>query len=91
MSDEPNIRAANDSLTCAVDKYLEDMGWDQPGMPVTDLVLVSVRRGFDANGGKSIANCITPTETSMPMILGMVGYAKLWAESLVNESLDSEE
>jgi hypothetical protein len=77
---------ADSDLVSAVESYFESLGWATPDMPITDVVVLAVRRGFDLEGGKANSVCIVPTETPVPMVLGMVRYAQEWCLNIVRES-----
>lgn len=79
--------SADSALIHAVETYVADQGWPREhDLILTDVLVVAVRRGFDSEGGKSQTITLTPTESSVPMLLGMTNYARLRMEKMVNES-----
>lgn len=78
---------ANDNeLTAAVERYIDQMGWTQSDLVLTDVLVVTVRHGFDRQGGKSVINVITPTDSMVPLLLGMSRYAGMRFEKTVMDS-----
>ena len=82
MVDTPESSA----LIAAVEAYVAAQGWPREDLVLTDVLVVAVRRGFDADGGKSHTTTLTPTESSVPMMLGMANYARLRMEKIINDS-----
>lgn len=76
-------------LVASVERYLTTHGWSD-GTPsdltLTDVLVVAVRRGFDSVGSKSQTITLTPTESSVPMLMGMANYARLRFDKMANES-----
>jgi hypothetical protein len=68
---------ANERLTESVSAYLAEMGWEQPGTTLTDVLVVAVRRGWSDQGGMSLVNAVVTTDTTPIMTLGMVRYAQM--------------
>lgn len=81
----------DEELSAAVEKYIDTAGWSDPDLTLTDVVVIAVRRGFDPVGGKSITTTITPTDSAVPMLLGMCRYATMRFEKIVNDSFTDEE
>jgi len=86
---------ADQELTDAVDRYLHRAGLifddsDQTGLTLTDVMLVTVRCGFDQLGSKSQTSVITPTDSSVPILIGMARYASIRFESMAEGSFPKE-
>lgn len=79
-----------EQLAAAVERYLEWWSPVEEGMTLTDVLVVTVHRGFDQQGGKSLTSIVTPTDSSVPILLGMSHYARLRFEKMVNDSFSDE-
>lgn len=86
---EQKEKAARE-LTEAVEHFVREAGWSEPDLTLTDVMVVAVRRGFDVGGGKSVTSTIVPTDSSVPMLLGMAKYASMRFEKIVAESFTDE-
>jgi len=83
-------RLEDDQFVAAVERYLESCGNLEDYATLTDVLVVTVRRGFDHEGGKSLTNILTPTDSAVPILLGMSRYAQLRFEKMVNDSFNNE-
>lgn len=81
----------NAELVTAVEQYMGRIGWNHPDLMLTDVMMVAVSRGFDQSGSKSRTTTIVPTDSSVPMLLGMTRYAQMRFEKIVVESFVDEE
>lgn len=78
-------------LTAAVERYMGQVGWTQPDLQLTDVLVVAVSRGFDQSGVMSRTTTLTPTDSSVPMLLGMTRYAQMRFEKIVADSFINQE
>ena len=83
-------RSPDDELAAAIERHLAAWSEPDPDFTLTDVLVVTVRRGFDQRGEKSITSVLTPTDSSVPILLGMSRYAQLRFEKMINDSFDSE-
>lgn len=87
-----NDDRGSDEIVSAVERYIDQMGWSRPDLPLTDVLVVAVRRGFDQLGSKSVTTMLVPTESAVPLLLGMSRYAQMRLEKMIVESfVDTEE
>lgn len=75
----------------ATEQYLRDLDFDSPGFVLTDVMLICVRRGYDENGSKSITNILSPTDSAVTMMLGMLEHGKIRLIQVLNEDSEGDE
>lgn len=78
--------SANSELVSAVERFMTQMDWIHPDLMLTDVMVIAVSRGFDRSGGKSRTTTIVPTDSAVPLLLGMARYAEMRFEKIVAES-----
>jgi len=76
----------NADLVAEVERYIDRMGWGHPDLVLTDVVVIATRRGFDRRGGKSVTTTIVPTESDVPMTVGMLRYSQMRFEKVITDS-----
>lgn len=80
---------ARSELVDHVGRLLSVADLRRPDMLLTDVVIITVQRGYVEGGGTSITNMMIPSDTPDPMILGMLGLAR---QQLLNlDRHDSED
>lgn len=88
---EIDAEGANRRLTDAVSAYIDEMGWGNGQLTMTDVMVVAVRRGWDRDGGKSVTGVWVPTDTSVPTALGMAEYARIRFDLLARKAFYEED
>lgn len=87
MIDKESLAEADRDLVSAVERYIERVNLGRPGLMVTDVMVVTVRQGFDTDGGKSQTSVFAPTETSaIPTLIGMARFASLLYEGMASST-----
>ena len=87
MTDKDSVAEADRDLVVAVERYLDRVGLARPGLMLTDVMVVTVRQGFDPEGGKSQTSVFAPTETSaIPTLIGMARFASLLYEGMASST-----
>lgn len=83
MTEKDSLAEADRDLVSAVERYIERVGLQRTGLIMTDVMVVTVRQGFDPEGGKSQTSVFAPTETSaIPTLIGMARFASLLYEGM---------
>lgn len=82
----------NNEVTAAIERYIVARGWWLPDMALTDVLVVAVTQGFDPRGVKSRTFTVVPTDSAVPMVVGMARSAQIRYEQMIAGSfIDPEE
>ena len=70
-----------------ISQHARAHGWAQPGMVLTDVLIVTSHRGFSNEGTKTGTAVICPTESSIATLLGLTQYASIHYGNLAARSM----